>query len=131
RDTPSVRSLKRAVAVAAMVAFSSSWAVGWSAVLHVAADHHHDVDSPDHEGALGLQMVMHGHAHIQGTRAHSHPVVARAAIPVSGKLIVSVSAMIGDVPEAVWGEASGRRLLSQGGPTHDPPPRPAVSVLRI
>ena len=102
-----------------------------SAALHVATDHHHDGDSPDHEGALGLQMVLHGHAHTEGAQAHSHPLIGNAAIPVSGKLIVSASAMIGDVPEVVWAETSGLRLLSQGGPTHDPPPRTAFSVLRI
>jgi hypothetical protein len=126
------RALKRVLAVAAMAALSSSWAVGWSAALHVGTDHHHDGDPEDHEGALGLQMVLHGHPHTEGTRAHSHAFIGNAAMPASGKLIVSVTARIGDVPEAACGEISGRRVLSRGGPTHDPPPRlEAFSVLRI
>lgn len=126
------RSLRRAFAVTALLALSSSWAVGWSAALHVATDHHHDGDSPDHDGAPGLEMVLHGHAHTEGTPAHRHPVVGSAAVPVPGKLLVFVSAMSGDVPEVVTGDSSCLRLLSQGGPTHDPPPRlEAFSVLRI
>ena len=114
-----------------MAALSSCWAVGWLAALHVATDHHHAGDPEDHEGALGLQMVLHGHAHTEGTRSHTHAFVGSPAIPVSGKLIVSVRATIGDVPEVACGEISGRRVLSRRGPTHDPPPRVAFAVLRI
>ena len=125
------RSLNRALAVTALLALSSSWAVAWSAAFHVATDHHHDQVS-DHEGALGLEIVLHGHAHAEGTPAHKHPVARSFAVPVCGKQLVLVSAMVGGVPEVVCGETSGRRILSQRGPTHDPPARPeAVSILRI
>lgn len=126
------RSLNRGLAVTALLAVSSSWAGAWSSAFHVATEHHHDGDSPDHDGALGLQMVLHGHAHADGTPAHRHPVVASVAVPVPGKLLMWVSVMIGDAPEGVRGEISGRRLLAQRGRTHDPPPCPeAFSVLRI
>lgn len=124
--------MMRAGAGAALLALSSSWAVGWSVAFHLANDHHHDGNSPDHDGALGFEMVLHGHGHPEGTPAHKHPVVGSVAMAVPGKQLVLVSAMIGDAPEVVCGETSGHRLRLQHGPTHDPPSRlQAVSVLRI
>jgi hypothetical protein len=100
--------------------------------FHLATDDHHGAGSSDHGGALGLEMALHGHGHGEGTPAHGHPAVGSLASPSPGKLLLLIGSMIGDVPEAVVAEASGRRLLSQAGPTHDPPPSlEAVSVLRI
>lgn len=126
------RPLKRAFAVAALLALPSSWAAGWSVAFHLATDDHHSAGSSDHGGALGLEMALHGHGHAEGTPAHGHPCIGSAAAPIPGRLLLLIGATIGDVPEVVRAEISGRGLLSEAGPTHDPPPRlEAVSVLRI
>lgn len=115
-----------------MLAVSSSWAIGWSTAFHVANDHQHDADAPDDDAARGLQMMLHGHSHAEGTPAHGHFVLGSVAAPVPGKTLLLLGAMIGDAPESVCCAASGRRVPSGRGPTHDPPPRlEAVSILRI
>lgn len=125
-------SLKRVFAATALLVLSSSWVVGWSLEVHLAADDHHGVGSPDDGGRSGLEMALHGHAHAEGTPAHGHPVLGSVAAPIPRKPLVLIAAMIGDAPEVTLAGCSGRRLFLQAGPTHDPPPRPqAVSILRI
>ncbi len=125
------RSLRCAFALPALLALSSSPTIGWSVTLHLTTDDHHSGGSPDHDGALGLEMALHGHAHAEGTPAHGHPFLGSVAAPIPGKLLL-VAATIGDAPEVVLAETSARRLLSEAGRTHDPPPRvEAPSVLRI
>jgi hypothetical protein len=132
------RVLRRALAVVSIVALSSSWAVGWSAALHVAADHHdhdgHQVADTDHhadrESERGLQLVLHGHGHADGTPSHRHPVTSGAAAPPTGNLLLSAAAVCGDVPVLPAGACSSCRMPALGGPTHDPPTL-SGPVLRI
>ena len=132
------RAPRRILAVASIVALSSSWAVGWSAVVHVASDHHdddrhHDDADARHaadESERGLQLMLHGHGHAGGTPNHRHPVTSSAAASLPGKLVVATVAVIGDVPEPATGACSTCRLLTLGEPTHDPPPR-STQILRI
>lgn len=130
------RALRRALAVASIVALSSSWAVGWSAVLHVATDHHEDdgqhddADARDHESKHGLQLMLHGHGHADGTPDHRHPVTNGVASSLPGKLLLATAAVIGHAPMLAAGACSSCRLLALGGPTHDPPPR-SSPILRI
>jgi hypothetical protein len=127
-----LRSVKRALAVTALLSVSSSWALGWSVAFHLASDDHHDDDSSHHDAALGLEMALHGHRHAQETPAHEHPGVSSVAAQVPGRLLLLIGTMVGNAPEVVFAEMPGRQLLSEAGPTHDPPPRlSAVSVLRI
>jgi hypothetical protein len=120
------------LAVSALLALASSSAVGWSVALHLATDDHHGGGSPPHGDAVCLEIALHGHAHNEGSPAHGHPLLISVAAPIPGKLLLLIGAMVGDAPEAVMVATSGRQLLSQGRPTHGPPPRlEAVSVLRI
>jgi hypothetical protein len=123
--------LKQALAVGAAFAVSSSWLLGWSVVVHVTDDHHH-AQASDHSLEAGLEMAFHGHAHSEQTPAHGHPFIGGMAAPLPGKLLLMVEAASAVPHGLVIAEPTGRRLLSQAGPTHDPPPRPvAVSILRI
>lgn len=100
--------------------------------FHLASDDHHDEGSSDHDGALGFEMALHGHRHAEGTPAHEHPGISSGAAPIPGRLLLLIGAMMGNAPEVALAEIPGRRLLSEAGPTHDPPPRlEAVRVLRI
>jgi len=124
--------LKRALAVATLLALASSSAVGWAVAFHLATDDHHRGGSSDHDDIAGLDMVLHGHAHGEGTPAHGHPLLTRVAAPIPGKLLLSIGVMVGDAPEVVVAATSGRRPLSLRGPTHDPPPPlESAAVLRI
>ena len=116
----------------ALVALSASWSGGWAVAFHLATDGHHG-HAASHCGDLReLETAIHGHAHSEGTPAHSHAVVGSVVLPVPGRLSLLAPAMTGDAPEAVLAAASGRRLPSQAGPNHDPPPRGVtVSILRI
>ncbi len=79
-----------------------------------------------------MEMALHGHVHEEGTPPHWHPLLTSVAVPIPGRLLLTIGTMVGDAPEAVVTVASGSRLLSSRGPTHDPPPRyESVSVLRI
>jgi len=119
------------MAVGALLAFGSSSAVGWALAFHLATDDHHDGRPSHNEGVVGLDMVLHGHAHGEGTSAHGHPLLTSVGAPIPGKLLLLIGAMVGGTPEVVAVATSGRRLLSARGPTHDPPPRESASVLRI
>ena len=115
-----------------LVALVSSSAVGWAVAFHLATDDHHGGGSSHHDGVAGLDMVLHGHAHGEGTPPHGHPLLTSVAAPIPGKLLHLIGSMIGGAPERVATAASRRRLVLQGGPTHDPPGAlEAVSVLRI
>ena len=114
-----------------LLALVSSSAIGWAVVFHLATDDHHGGGSSHHDGAVGLDMVLHGHAHGEGTPAHGHPLLTSAAAPIPGKLLLLMGAMVGDAPEVVAPATPGR-LLWQSGSTHDPPGGlETVSVLRI
>ena len=124
--------LGRVRVVTALLALSASWAAGWAVAFHLATDDHHGHDPSDRGGVRELEMAIHGHAHSEGTPAHSHSVVSSVAPPVPSRLSLLAPAMTGDAPQAVLTAASGRRLPSQAGPNHDPPPRGvSVSILRI
>lgn len=123
--------LGRVRVVTALLALSTSWAVGWAIAFHLATDDHHGLGASDRGGVGELEMAIHGHAHSEGTPAHSHTVVNNVATPVPGRLSLLAPVMTGDTPEVVLTAASGRRLPSQAGPNHDPPPRTSVFVLRI
>lgn len=127
--------LGRVRVVTALVALSASWAGGWAVAFHLATDDHHGRHghAASHGGgARELETAIHGHWHSEGTPAHSHTVLAAVATPVPSRLSLLAPAMTGDAPEAVLIDAAGRRLASQAGPNHDPPPRGAcVSILRI
>ncbi len=126
------RPLKRALAVAGLLALASSSVVGWTVALHLATDDHHRDGSSHHAGAVGLEMALHGHAHDERTPAHGHPLVTSVTAPIPGKPLLLIGAIVGDAPHVVVAATSGRPLLSQSGPTHDPPPRlESASVLRI
>jgi len=118
--------------VTALLALSASWAAGWAVAFHLATDDHHGHAASDRGGVRELEMAIHGHAHSEGTPAHSHSVVSSVATPVPSRLSLLALAMTGHAPDAVVTPASGRRLPSQAGPNHDPPARGAsVSILRI
>jgi len=124
--------LGRVRVVTALLALSTSWAAGWALAFHLATDDHHGHEASDRGGVRELEMAIHGHAHSEGTPAHSHTVVSSVATHVASRLSLLAPAMTGDDPEAVLTAASGRRLPSQAGPNHDPPPRGvSVSILRI
>ena len=126
------RPLKRARAVAGLLALSLSGVFGWAVVLHAALGDDHGVGSSHHDEVGGLEMALHGHDHDEDTPAHAHSFVTSVAAPIPAKQIPLIPAMVGDEPEIVVTLGSCPRLLSWRGPTHDPPPRPeAVSVLRI
>lgn len=117
--------------MSALLALVSPSAAGWAVAVHLAIDDHHGRGSSHRDGLRGLNMMLHGHAHGEGTPPHGHPLLTRGAAPVPGRLLLLVSAMIGDAPEGV-AITSSSRLLLQSGPNHDPPAaREAVSVLRI
>jgi hypothetical protein len=120
---------KRACALAALVAVVSPTAVGLALAIHLLSDHHHAGASPDHAGA---EMALHGHAHVEGTPPHGHPILRSVAAPLPGRILVPPAAFVGDAPEVVLGDPLGRRGLWGDGPTHDPPPRRvAPAILRI
>jgi hypothetical protein len=97
--------------------------------VHVLSDHHDGAAAA--EGA-GVEIALHGHAHVEGTPPHGHPVVASVAASLPGRMLVPVAAFLGDAPEAVVGDPLGRRALSWDGPLDDPPPRRAAPpILRI
>lgn len=124
--------LKRALAVGALLALASSSAVGWAVAFHVATDDHHGGGPSHHDGVVGLDLVLHGHAHDEGTPAHGHPFLTSVPAPIPAKQLLLIAAMVGDAPEVVVALTSGRRRPSSRGPTHDPPPRlESPSVLRI
>jgi len=125
--------LGRVRVVTALLALSTSWAAGRAVAFHLATDDHHGGHAAsDRGGVRELEMAIHGHAHSEGTPAHSHSVVSSVATPVPSRLSLLAPAMTGDAPEAVLTAASGRRLPSQAGPNHDPPPcGVSVSILRI
>jgi len=125
--------LGRVRVVTALLALSStSWTGGWAVAFHLATDDHHRQAASDRSGAGELETALHGHAHSAGTPAHSHAVVASVAAPVPSRLALLAPAMTGAAPEGALSTALGRRLPSQPGPNHDPPPRGAsVVVLRI
>jgi hypothetical protein len=124
--------LGRVRVVTALLALSASWAAGWAVAFHLATDDHHGPSAADRGGLRELEMAIHGHAHSEGTPAHSHTVVGGVAAPVPARLSLLAPAMTGDTPEAVLTATSGHRLASQAGPNHDPPPRGVtVSILRI
>ena len=125
------RPFGSALAVAMLLALSSSWAAGWAVAWHVASDDHHGRPSSDEAYALGLEMVAHGHLHPEGTPAHGHPAVSSAAGSLPGRLSILAPAMTGDALESV-GPTSRQRLSPEGRPNPDPPPRGvSVSILRI
>jgi len=120
------------MAVTALLALVSPSAVGWAVAFHLTVDHHHDGGSSDHDDVVGLDMVLYGHAHDEGTPAHGHPLLTSVASPIPGKLLLLIGAMVGDVPDVVVIATCGLRLLLLRGPTHDPPPRlESASILRI
>jgi hypothetical protein len=124
--------LGRVRVVTALLALSASWAAGWAVAFHLAMDDHHGHAASDRGGVRELETAIHGHAHSEGTPAHSHAVLGSVVTPVPGRVSLLAPAMTGDAPEAVLTATSGRRLPSQAGPNHDPPPRGvSVSILRI
>lgn len=128
------RPLKRALAVASLLALVASSAAGWVLAFHLVSDDHHDGGSSHHKGVVGLDRVLHGHAHGDGTPPHEHPLLTSVAAPIPGKvLLLLMGSTIGDTPERVATATSGCRLVLTTGPTHDPPLRfhDAFFVLRI
>jgi len=124
--------MRRALAVSVLLAIVSSSAAGWAVAFHLAIDDDHGSGSSHHDGLLGLDMVLHGHAHGERTPAHEHPLLTSAAAAIPGKLLLLMGSMVGDAPERVATPTLSRRLLLQGGPTHDLAGlREAVTVLRI
>lgn len=117
--------------MAALLALSSSWAVGWVVAFHLASDHHHGRSSTDPAPvALALELAAHGHVHAEGTPAHSHPVVGSAAARVPDRLSLLSPAATGATPEAVaYMPVPIRRAPCPAGPSHDPPRRAASPVI--
>ena len=119
---------RRAYALTALVAFLSPFAVGLGLAVHLMSHDHHAA-SVDHAGA---EIALHGHAHIEGTPPHGHPLLGSVAAPLPGRVLAPLVAFVGESPELILGDPLGRRALSGYGPTHDPPPRPAAPpILRI
>ena len=120
---------RRAFALTALVALLSPPAVGSALAIHLLSDHHQDGASPDN---AGVEIALHGHAHIEGTPPHGHPIVGSAATPLPGRILVPPAALVGDAPEVILGDPLGRRGLSGDDTTRDPPPRRmAPPILRI
>jgi hypothetical protein len=120
---------RRAFALTALVALLSPPAVGLALAIHLLSDHHHEGASPDN---AGVEIALHGHAHIEGTPPHGHPIVGSAATPLPGRILVPPAALVGDAPEVILGDPLGRRGLWGDDPTRDPPPRRmAPPILRI
>jgi len=117
--------------VTTLVALASSSVAGWVLTFHLADDHHAG-GSRHHEGVAGLDMLLHGHGHDEGTPAHEHPLLRSSPAPVPGKLFLELSAMVGNAPEFVVVSATpSRGAFSPTGPTHDPPRLGPPAVLRI
>jgi hypothetical protein len=115
-----------------LLALSSPWVVGAAVAFHLAQDDHHVRGWSHQDGAVGLEIALHGHTHDERTRAHEHPLLTTGAATAPGRLLLLIGAMVADAPVLVVAPSSDRRPLSLSGPTHDPPPRPsAPPVLRI
>ena len=121
----------RVLAVAMLAALPSSSVAGWAVAFHLAEPDHHTRPAQHRDGIAGLELALHGHAHEQGTPAHGHPLLTGGPARIPGKQILVIPAVLADAAE-LPAVGRGFRPLVSGGPTHDPPPRPASRpVLRI
>jgi hypothetical protein len=119
---------RRAYALTALVAFLSPSAVGLGLAVHLLSHDHH-AGSVGHAGA---EIALHGHAHIEGTPPHGHPMLGSVAAPLPARVQAPLATFVADAREPIPGDPLGRRALSGFGPTHDPPPRRAAPpILRI
>jgi hypothetical protein len=118
----------RACALTALVALLSPSAIGLALALHLLSHDHHAASAD----SAGAEIALHGHAHVEGTPPHGHPIPASVAAPLPGRVLAPLAAFVGESPELILGDPLGRRALSGYGPTHDPPPRRAgPPILRI
>jgi hypothetical protein len=96
--------------------------------IHLQSHDHHAASPAN----AGVEIALHGHAHIEGTPPHGHPLLGSVAAPLPGRVLAPLAAFVGDAPELILGDPLGRRARSGYGPTHDPPPRRAAPrILRI
>ena len=119
---------RRAFALTALGALLSPPAVGLALAVHLLSDHHHEGASLDN---AGVEIALHGHAHIEGTPPHGHPIVGSVAAPLPDRILVPPARVVGDAPEVVLGDPLGRRGR---GATARPTTRlhaEAPSILRI
>jgi hypothetical protein len=57
--------------------------------MHLLGDHHHEGASPDN---AGVEIALHGHAHIEGTPPHGHPILGSVVAPLPGRILVPLAA---------------------------------------
>lgn len=123
------RPPKPAQAVTALVALLSPSAVGLVLSVHLLSGHHNPAAAAE---SVGVEIALHGHAHVEGTPPHAHPLVGSVAAPLPGRILVPSAAFLADAPEALLGDPLGRRALFWDRPMDDPPPRRAApAILRI
>jgi len=119
---------RRAYALTALVALLSPPAVGLALAIHLLSHDNHAASPAN----AGVEIALHGHAHVEGTPPHGHPIVGGAAAPLPGRILLPLAAFVANAPEFNPDDPLGRRALSGYGPTHDPPPRRAgPPILRI
>jgi hypothetical protein len=120
---------RRAGAVTALVALLSPPAFGLALAAHLLVDDHH-AGAP--AGDSGVELALHGHAHVTGTPSHGHPLVWSAAPVLPSGILAPLAVCPGDLADTALRDPLERRALSWDGPNQDPPPRRAAPpILRI
>jgi len=106
------RRWSSAAGCAALWAMLAPHAAGLVVAVHLAGQHEPRHDAPHQDGAAGLAIVWHGHAHDAGTPQHDHAVLAPNAVPALSKAIphpnerapflASVESWRGGGPSTAW-----------------------------
>lgn len=125
-------SRRRAFALAALLALASPTLVGWFVALHLATGHGDEVTAREGLDPSGLEVVVHGHTHVEGTPTHGHPLLRGVGASVPVVLLVQLCALTPAAAESFSFDLPRSLPLSSIGPTVERPPRAtAFSVLRI
>ena len=122
-----------AYALTALLALVAPTVIGFSIALHLATDDHHGAAESHEDDSVDLEMALHGHAHLQGTPSHGHPLLrsAGAATPAATNLVMS--AILGGAPAARLFGSPDQHLLACVRPALERPPKPpkTTAILRI